>query len=191
MAVDLYEKPGANLAEGLAAGLRDADRLELEHAGHDPLDAIVRSIRASQWSYAAVEDREVLAIWGLVVDPLLAGYGTPWLLTANGVERHQRMFLEQSRFWVGWMLHRVPRLTVLIDSEYKQALRWAKWLGFELTGPAPHPNTQKPFMIADISRETPGGLHHGRSPYSGRDGPDGRRRHCVSLRPVQGGQDQS
>jgi hypothetical protein len=138
----------------LGALMRDADHEETVRAGFDSgIDALIESIKMSDLIYIAVVDDEPVAMWGLVLGPMMSLTGAAWLLTGTGIERYKMTFLKTARRVIAGFSERCPNgLFAFIDAEYDKAIRWAEWLGFEVSPPVPHPTTGKPFVGAVIRR---------------------------------------
>lgn len=124
-------------AEALAADLRPDDAAEIAATGETPLEALVRSLEASDYARAAVaEDGAVLALWGTTPLTLVGGVATVWLLTGNAVERHKLSMLRIARRETAFMQSRYFCIGNMIDERYVKAQSFARALGFELAGEA-------------------------------------------------------
>jgi hypothetical protein len=131
-------KPTWPLIERMASNMRERDTLECMRGwGNTPLKALKLSVELSDYSRALVLDDEPLAMWGMVKGTPTVGDGYPWMLSANGIERHKRLLLRGSKIFLDEMLSICPKLSARVDAEYPEAVRWLKWLGFELRGPEP------------------------------------------------------
>lgn len=129
-------------AELLAATMREEDRAEVEAAhGVKPLEALLVSLRTSSEAWTLLRGGEVLAMGGVapVGDTLLTRdvRGQVWLLSGTGVERNRKAFLRATRELLGKLLEEYPELVNAVDARYDRALRWVKWLGFEVGDPQP------------------------------------------------------
>jgi len=147
----------ATLDHARAIRLRRGDARELDALGVDRLRAFELSMARSLWADAYLIDGEVAALVGLAVDSLLGGIGAPWLLTGRPVDRHRKLFLQETRRGVARMRAEFPRLANHVHAEYGEAIRWLRWLGFAI-GPAepkgPHAAPFRRFSIGDL-RVTP------------------------------------
>jgi GNAT superfamily N-acetyltransferase len=138
--------------------LRPGDRREVAALGHaSAVEAIGRSLSRSLWAHAYLIDGEVAAIVGLVPSSLLSGEGCPWLLTGRPVDRHKRLFLEETRRGVERMAAEFPVLVNRVHAEYPQAIAWLRRLGFVIGPAEPYGPKGEPFRRAERRR----GLHIG------------------------------
>lgn len=176
------------LAELLAPTMRAEDAAEvLASGGFAPLEALFEGLSRSEVAQALLLEGEVAAIWGVVPLPrrslLGPQAGIVWLLTGTAVERHQLAFLRLSRPAVAALLTRYALLTNCVDCRYAVALRWAAWLGFTLSPPAPFGAAGLPFQRITLSR---GGYLYLRANHAGcyRDRHESRGRGHQRLRPV-------
>lgn len=138
-------------ARELAPTMRAADAAEVRASGgYSPLEALEASLMHSAHAWACLFDGQVAALFGLV--PLrrpgaLTGpaCAAAWLLTGELVQRHPRAFLRACEAVVPALLQKYPVLTNHVDARYTAALRWARWLGFEVGGPVPFGEAGLPF----------------------------------------------
>lgn len=123
----------------LAEVMRPEDAAELKASGYEtPVDGIQISLNLSKVAYTILFDGEVAAMFGAV--PLWppattlsdAQEGVAWALTGQTVTRHKRDFLRACRPALAMLLTVFPRLENFVDARYASAIRWAKWLGFEV-----------------------------------------------------------
>lgn len=144
-------------ARELAQRMRKEDREEiLASGGFTPLGALLDALRHSELAGTALYAGEVAAMYGCVPTPtgtLLGGrVGVAWLLTGEAVNRHPRVFLRQCRQAISEMLEHYDIIVNAIDARYTKALRWAKWLGFEVCAPEPFGLGGMPFQRIIIRR---------------------------------------
>lgn len=134
MAVELSFESATELhAIALAPDLRPEDLAEVLACGrHGALDALVYSVQLSTACWAAVADGEVAAMFGLCPGDEV------WFLTGHGFRRHRRAFIRAAPFVLAELLARSGRLGNWIDARYSAAVRWAKWLGFEVAPAVPY-----------------------------------------------------
>src|SRR5690606_24772524 len=109
--------------------------------GSTPLEALHESVRASDFAKTIFVDGEVLAIYGVVSQgaTLLTArdHACVWMLSGTAVEKHKKLFLRASRAVVQTLLRDYRSLSNVVDARYEKAIRWAKWLGFEVGDPTP------------------------------------------------------
>jgi hypothetical protein len=141
-------------AEALARTMRAEDVAECHAGGLAPLAALVQSVDTSDVAYAALVDGQVGAMFGV---GQLAGVDEPvghvWFLTGASFARHPRPFVRIARWVVAHMLQLYPVLFNIIDFRYTAAVRWAKWLGFDVGEPMPFGPAGVPFVSARLRRD--------------------------------------
>ena len=138
----------ATLAHADALSLRPGDAREIEAFGLTPREALARSLARSIWADAYLVDGEVAALMGMTLSTLLGGVAMPWLLTGHAVDRHRKAFLRLTRARIGQMLAEHGTLVAEVHAEYREALRWLAWLGFELGPGRPLGRCGAPFHQA-------------------------------------------
>ena len=116
--------------------MREADRQEVWAINRfTAFNALTESVGRSVNVKTALVDNKVLAIFGIGTLTFLSRTAVPWVLTSNEVEKHRRMFLQYSKWWIEEVRKEYPLLVNIVDGRYIKALKWLKWLGFEI-GPA-------------------------------------------------------
>lgn len=125
----------ATPADARALDLRPGDAREIAALGFGKEEAVARSLERSLWAETWRIDGAVAAISGVAATNLLAGIGSPWLLTGRPVDRHARTFLRETAKGIARMRAEFPVLCNHVHAEYRQALAWLRWLGFTI-GPA-------------------------------------------------------
>lgn len=153
MGIEISIRPATELhARSLAVRMRAEDREELRAVCRKPLAAVLRSIRLSEESYTALFDGRVAAIFGVRrVGPsslLVPQPAAVWMLTAAPVSEHRFEFLRASRELTNFLGERYPVLFNYIDARYTAAIRWARFLGFEVEEAAPYGPNGAPFCLA-------------------------------------------
>jgi len=152
------EKPKASVyplvAEdlwGLCRLARPADREEIESvAGFSLETAVGLLIPHSCKSQKIVHNGLLLAAVGDAQH--LDGLGVPWLISTIHVERYPREFLRATKPLVDEMLGRHQRLQNYVDASNTAAIRWLRWLGFELGTAVPYGHQGKPFIPFKLER---------------------------------------
>jgi len=145
----------ASSAHARAIELRAGDAREVAALGLTPVEAIERSRARSLWAEAYLIDGAVAAIAGLVLQPLAGGIAMPWLLTGQPVERRAKAFLRLTRARTAAMRARHGTLVAEVHAEYREAVRWLAWLGFELAPARPLGPRGAPFHSAVLRSPTP------------------------------------
>lgn len=116
--------------------LREGDAAELAALGIGQEDGLRAALARAVWAETYLIGGEPAAIVGLGRSALVGGHGVPWLLTGPAVERHRKLFLRESRRQVARMLAEVRPLVNWVHADYRRAVRWLEWLGFELDPPS-------------------------------------------------------
>lgn len=111
----------------------------------EPDEVLRRSMSASSVCWAGLVDGEVVCIFGVCPASLLTGFGVPWLVATNRLERVQVTFLRHCRPVLSQMLAIYPRLENFVDTRNTAAKSWLHWLGFTLHEPKPYGALQYPF----------------------------------------------
>lgn len=126
-------------ADLIAPMLRRNDALEVIRAGHGHiLPAMRRSVEESRQGGMAglfLDDGQPVALFG--VAPRM-DVGIPWLVGTDAINRHQKTFLRETRFWVDQWRQQHSILMNHVDARYTGAIRWLSWLGFTIGAPQPH-----------------------------------------------------
>lgn len=117
----------------LAPRMRPEDAAECwAIAEQTPLQALMEGVRTSVESYSVLHADEVIAIYG-VGSCLFRGVGIVWMLGSDGIKRHSRDFLRQTRDQVRDLLTRWDVLTNIVDERNTIHIRWLAWAGFSFT----------------------------------------------------------
>lgn len=143
----------ATLAHARAIELRPGDACEIAALGLSQKQAFDLSFSRALWSNAYLAGNgEVAAIVGLSAGCLLSGVGVPWLLTGRPVDRHRKDFLRLTRIGIARMLRQFPILTNKVHADYREAVRWLGWLGFDIAPARPYGPHAAFFHDATLSR---------------------------------------
>ncbi|WP_145548552.1 hypothetical protein [Yersinia massiliensis] len=133
-------------ADLLLPKVRQADIDEFYAAAlMSPAEVIQRSMSASTICFAGLVDGEVIALFGVVPASILTGFGVPWLVAADSMERYQVTFLRHCRPVVRYMLSIYPHLENYVDTRNLAAKKWLRWLGFTIDDPIPYGALKLPF----------------------------------------------
>ena len=111
--------------------LRWEDEEECALGGMSPAEAVMDSVRRSDEAYRVVYEGEVLAYWGLREDCIVGGRASVWCLSTPAMDRHPGFAARESLMLVESLLTDHYHLSCIVDSDYKRAVRWLEWLGFE------------------------------------------------------------
>ncbi len=142
----------------MAPHMRQADVLECRASGgYEPLEALDVSLRVSTAAYALMVGGEVACLFGVAPVPsdtiLGAGdVGIVWLLGTTVIDRHPRAFLRLCRPVLRELFAYFPVLVNAIDARYISAIRWARWLGFEVQSAVDWGFEHRPFHFITARR---------------------------------------
>lgn len=133
-------------AAELARHMRFADRAEV-WASHraSPSQAVASSLQASRDAYAGLAGERVLCLFGVATATVLSSTGAPWMLAAPTLRLHSRAFLRGSRQIVNGWRAEYDELVNYVDARNARAIRWLRWLGFEIEAAQPFGPDQLPF----------------------------------------------
>lgn len=114
----------------LARNMRAIDQVECRAMGREPKQALRVGIAASGKCWTALLDGRPHAMFGVVVESILAREGVPWFLGTDEVYRHPRELLK----WGPGIIERLhdSRLTLrnLVSAQNTQAIRLLERWGF-------------------------------------------------------------
>lgn len=104
----------------------------------EPLVALTRSwLFSKEAATVLAPDRLPLCVFGVNEEVSADGWYEFWLLGTTDILRHKIAFLRTCRYFRQYVLSMYPRLRAHIDARYDLSLRWAKWMGCEVSAPAP------------------------------------------------------
>jgi hypothetical protein len=124
--------------------MRPEDVRELNACGYNPRDALWDALRVSTVAYAGLVSGEVAAMWG-VHKTTRPDWGVPWCLTGRAISKHPRILLKHSHRFLQELAAIFPNLIQYIDARYTGAVRWARWLGFQVFATIPYGPEHLPF----------------------------------------------
>lgn len=126
-------------AREMAPIMRPGDRDEIwAAAGIAPLMGLEVSLASSRYAWTWLVDEVPACMFGVGSASTMSGTGIPWLLSSELVNRHWLPFLKYYRPFLAQMRSDFPTLTNWVDCRYEAAIRWLRWMGFEIMPPAPH-----------------------------------------------------
>ena len=135
-----YEIVPATLehAEELAENMRWPDVEEVWATAHVyPLQATLLTMEVSHDAMTGLADGEVVCMFGVASAMIISTTGVPWLLTTDLVGKHAKPFLRRNKKVVAEMLVAYPFLRNYVDERNTVAIKWLKWLGFNVMPPVP------------------------------------------------------
>jgi hypothetical protein len=124
----------------LAPLLRVEDRLEVMALGLDPIEGLLQSLAGAREAWTYRTEGQIVCMAGLTPRSLIGRTGVPWLLGSELVVQHRRFFMVETRQMVAHWLTQFDSLTNIVDARYGAAIRWLRWLGFEIGEPFPLAN---------------------------------------------------
>lgn len=137
-------------AAALAPTLRPEDLAEVQACGfEDARHALVEAVEGSTVCWACLVDGEVAAMFGVGDGP---GGEQLWFLTGQLFVTRARLFVSRAKEVMRRLLERHADMQNHIDARYLAAVRWAKWLGFEVGDPVPYGPAGQLFHPARIKR---------------------------------------
>lgn len=140
--------------EEMATRVRAADVEELWASGRKtPVEAMRLGIQVSTDAWAGLVDGEVMCVFGVAPYSMLTGTGVPWMVGSTLIDRHASRFAMRCRPVVNRMLDDYPHLVNYVDSRNRRAIRWLRWLGFEVGEPEPYGWQGIPFHRFEMTRE--------------------------------------
>lgn len=152
MAVDVVPVRPEHVVD-LLAGVRAPDVAEFWAAAHlAPAQALAESLEFSRESWTGLHNGAVLCIFGVSGGSLLVPSGVPWLLGHRRLDRHARAFLRDCRPALAAMLGRYSHLANWVDARNTGAIRWLRWLGFDIHPAVPHGADGLPFHYFEKTR---------------------------------------
>lgn len=146
----IFEAGTFDHALELAKTLRPEDLAEVQACGFlDAVQALNLAIAGSKVSWACLVDGRVAAMFGVGDGP---GGEQVWFLTGRLFLEHARLFVSRAKEVMRRLLEHHAQLQNHIDARYPAAVRWAKWLGFEVGEPVPYGPHGQLFHPAHIRR---------------------------------------
>lgn len=130
----VFRPPHESDLDRLAARMREMDRRECELiAGLPPRQALAECVANSEGRAMLAEiDGEPVCVFGVSEASMLGGDGYPWMLCAEGVERHARALLVLTPRFLGEMRAQYERLSNVVHAHNRAAIAFIRWCGFKL-----------------------------------------------------------
>lgn len=126
-------------AAAMAPIMRPSDRDEVKAtSGLNPRDGLLASLASSLYAWTWRVDGVPACMFGIGSGSILSGEGMPWLLTSNVLDQHWRPFVKHYRPFLDQMKADFPVLANWVDARHETAIRWLKWMGFEIGPIVPH-----------------------------------------------------
>ena len=120
-------------AEYIAANAREADVQELHASSYQtPLNAMKLGMDLSDFALTGCVDGEPVMMWGVYFESLLWGIGTPWMVATKQLDKFAMVFLRRCRDGLLEKKKNYGMLVNYVDARNVKAIRWLKWLGFNV-----------------------------------------------------------
>ena len=133
-------------AEFIAAHARQSDIDELlAVANVTPLECLLNGIKMSPQAYTGWIDGERVCMFGVSAISVLTGFGVPWMVGTDAIDRHAIAFIKGSRSAIRTLFAQWGRLYNLVDARNTRAVRWLRFLGFTIEKPIPYGVEKLPF----------------------------------------------
>lgn len=133
------------LLEQVAQHARQADVDELwASAKMTPIEALTSGHKWSTTFVLLVEDTAVCA-FGVVPISALSGIGAPWMVGTTLLDSCAVPFIRHCRTDLKAFFAQWSRLYNVVDARNMKAIRWLKWLGFEVLPATPYGPFGLPF----------------------------------------------
>ena len=116
----------------LVENLYPADIAEIEAYGVSVGQALWGSFGLAAHCWAAVVEDGVVCVWGVSKEKSLLGGAVAWMLTSNLIDKYSRPFLRGAQPHLAALCSEYGYLENYVDSRHVRALRFFKWLGFEI-----------------------------------------------------------
>lgn len=117
---------------GIANRLRDIDREECAAMGRSGKSALRIGHATSAQAWTALVDGRPEAMFGVVIEDLISGLGTPWFLGTAEVYRHARELLTWGPTFVAQISDSSRRLGNVVSAKNHSAIRLLERWGFSV-----------------------------------------------------------
>ena len=140
MTVYAIVEAGPQHVAEMAVNMRHADREEAyAQTGAHPAFGVGASYGSATIAWAGLVDGQVACVFGVSpADEIDGKVGHPWMIGSPLVEKHQKRFLRECREYVDAMLGLYPVLENYVDVRNTTAIRWLRWLGFDILEARPY-----------------------------------------------------
>lgn len=134
-------------AAAVAATMRKADVDEVWAASRStPYAALRKSMEFSHGeACTGLADNIPICMFGMGRYTLLSQIGVPWLLGTDAIAKHGMHFLRTSKRYIEIQRKRYSLLLNYVDARHIIAIRWVRFLGFELLPAKPIGVDRMPF----------------------------------------------
>lgn len=122
----------------LCPKVRQADIEEFAACDRTVEEVLKDGLQLSTYTWAGLRDGSVVCVFGVASPSVLSGKGVPWMVGSPEIDRCAYAFLQRSRIVIQHMLSLYDHLENYVDVRNTRAIRWLRWLGFEIHPPEPH-----------------------------------------------------
>jgi hypothetical protein len=127
--------------------MRVNDRMECAALGLTPIEYIKLSMERSHSNWTWLVDREPAAIGGIEITSMLGGAAVAWIFTTDIVDEHKLAFTRMTMRMKKAVTAIAPNFRGHIHARHREALRWAQWMGLEISpefliGPKAEPHCE-------------------------------------------------
>lgn len=131
-----------------APRMREADVLEVRaSAGCTPVEALVRSMMASENAWCVTVEGRPEILFGVVRLSLFPSAGCPWLLGTDVITRRPHLFFALGNEVIALLGAKYSMLRNAVDDRNEAAKRWLRRMGFTLHEPRPMGWEGRPFRL--------------------------------------------
>lgn len=149
-----YLRPTSELVRGIAENMRQADADEVWASDNfTPMEAMMESWKASDYSVVITVDDEPCVMIGLVIRDILSGNGIPWMLGTDAALKHQKKFFTEVPAVIEQMLSVCSKLHNRVHCKNVASVRWLKRIGFTMLEPEPYGPENEMFRKFYIERD--------------------------------------
>ncbi|HEX6215292.1 MAG TPA: hypothetical protein VFZ38_10760 [Vicinamibacterales bacterium] len=125
--------------DAIVADARQADIDEVMAAsGRGLADVMAEGLERSRVAWTGFAKQVPICMFGVAPAAELDGVGVPWMIGTNAVEAHASVFLRRSRDVLDQMRELFPVLINYVGAENATAVRWLRWMGFNLHPAEPY-----------------------------------------------------
>lgn len=133
--------------------INEAQEVYASH-GHTPEQSLKYSFSTSENKFTLIYNGEVMAMFGISLDPLSHDCGSIWMLTSEKIESIRFRFLKLSRKIIKALSAVYPILYNYVDQRHTLAVDWLKWCGATIYEAKPYGKMGLPFHYFELRGET-------------------------------------
>ena len=135
-------------------GIRPEDEAELWAASMSlPLPVMLRGLKLSTDTWVGLADGVPFCMVGVAPYSLIGSKGVPWMVGTVQLDRHAKAFLKACRPVLETILRQFSTLENWVDARNTKAIRWLRWMGFQVEDPQPHGALGLPFCHFVMRRD--------------------------------------